>query len=87
MSVMSQPIEEVETIVPLSDPPPQASDEPSAALRLLKAPLRLIAGLLLAPLLLGAAAVSFPFVVADFAVFRLRDLRAGHPAPKGLWEF
>jgi hypothetical protein len=31
--------------------------------------------------------LGFLVVVADFAWFRLRDLRDGHPEPKGLWEF
>jgi hypothetical protein len=37
--------------------------------------------------LLIAAILSFVVVLADFAFFRLRDRRNGHPEPKGLWEF
>jgi hypothetical protein len=31
--------------------------------------------------------LGFLVVLADFACFRLGDIRAGHPAAKGLWEF
>jgi hypothetical protein len=47
----------------------------------------MLTGLLLSPLLVLLAMLGFLVVVADFAWFRLRDLRDGHPEPKGLWEF
>jgi hypothetical protein len=53
----------------------------------LKTPLRLLAGLLLSPVLLLVGIFGFLVVLSDFAFFRLRDLRHGHPHPKGLWEF
>jgi hypothetical protein len=46
-----------------------------------------LSALLLAPLLLAITVVGFVVVLADFAWFRLRELRSGHPEPKGLWEF
>jgi len=87
MSTMSQPIQSVEDIVPLpSARPTPGSNRPSGFSRL-KTPLRLLAGLLLSPLLLLVAIFGFLVVLSDFAFFRLRDLRHGHPHPKGLWEF
>lgn len=89
MSTMYQPIQTVEDIVPFSDPRPTASSKRSAGLNLnsLKRPLRMFTGLLIAPLLVLLAMLGFLVVLADFAWFRLRDLRDGHPQPKGLWEF
>jgi len=87
MSTMSQPIQTVEDIVPFSDPRPAVGTKSPAGLSRLKAPLRMLTGLLLSPLLVLLAMLGFLVVVADFAWFRLRDLRDGHPEPKGLWEF
>ncbi len=58
-----------------------------AASRVLRTLLRTFAGALLLPLLLAVSLVVFLIALADFALFRLRDLRNGHPHPKGLWEF
>jgi hypothetical protein len=87
MSTMSQPIQTVEDIVPFADARPAVSSEKSAGLSRLKAPLRMLTGLLLSPVLLLLAMLGFLVVLADFAWFRLRDIRDGHPLPKGLWEF
>ena len=87
MSVMSQPIQDIENLMPVSDPPPRASDDTTSSTHRFKTLLRMLGGALLLPLLLLAAVCSFLFVLADFAFFRLRDLRNGHPEPKGLWEF
>jgi hypothetical protein len=87
MSTMSQPLQAVEDIVPLSGRQPAAPSDIFAGLRRLKTPLRMLASLLVLPLLLAAALLSFVVVLADFAFFRLRDHRNGHPQPKGLWEF
>jgi hypothetical protein len=87
MSTMSQPIQTVEDLVPFSDPGPTVDSESSASLSRLKAPLRMLTGLLLTPVLLLLAMLGFLVVLADFAWFRLRDIRDGHPLPKGLWEF
>jgi hypothetical protein len=87
MSTMSQPLPAVEDRMTIAAPQPDAVIHPLAGLRRLHAPLRMLIGLLVAPLLLVAALLSFVVVLADFAFFRLRDLRAGHPQPKGLWEF
>jgi hypothetical protein len=87
MSTMSQPIQTVEDIVPLSNAPSSTSPQVTAGLKNLKAPLRMLGGLLLSPLLVLVALFGFLVVLADFAFFRLQDLRDGHPHPKGLWEF
>jgi hypothetical protein len=86
MSTMSQPIQTVEDIVPLPDTRPLV-DSTTTDLSRLKRPLRMLSGLLLFPVLVLLATLGFLVVVADFAWFRLRDLRDGHPEPKGLWEF
>jgi hypothetical protein len=86
MSTMSQPIQAVENIVPLTHPQPAGTSNRFTGFRRL-ASLRLLASLIVLPLLLVAAALSFLVILADFAFFRLRDLRNGHPQPKGLWEF
>jgi len=87
MSTMSQPIQSVEDIAPLSDALPIPGSNWAASFSRLKAPLRLFTGLLLSPVLLFVAMLGFLVVLADFAWFRLQDLRDGHPHPKGLWEF
>ncbi len=87
MSTMSQPIQSADDIVPLSDARPTARSNRMADFSRLKTPLRLLAGLLLSPLLVLVAMFGFLVVLSDFAFFRLRDLRHGHPHPKGLWEF
>ena len=85
MSTMS-PIHTVEDIVPLSNAPSNANSQ-IAGLNSLKAPVRMGIGLLLSPLLVLVAMLGFLVVLADFACFRLQDVRDGHPQPKGLWEF
>jgi len=87
MSTMPQPIHSVEDIVPLSGAHRAVSSKIVADVSRLKAPLRLLIGLFLTPLLLVLAMLGFLVVLADFAWFRLRDVRDGHPQPKGLWEF
>jgi len=87
MSTMSQPIQTVEDIVPLSNAPSTANTQPTAGLNSLKAPLRMLAGLLLSPLLVLVTMFGFLVVLTDFAFFRLQDVRDGHPHAKGLWEF
>jgi len=84
---MSQPIQSVEDIVSLPGVRPAPDTDRSTGFNRLKTPLRLLAGLLLSPLLLLVAMFGFLVVLSDFAFFRLRDLRHGHPHPKGLWEF
>ena len=86
MSTMS-PIHTVEDIVPLSSAPSNANSQISAGINSLKSPLRMVIGLLLSPLLVLVAMLGFLVVLADFACFRLQDVRDGHPQPKGLWEF
>jgi hypothetical protein len=68
----------------LETPEPQAESPSATASRTL---LRAVVSALIAPILLAAALVVFLFALADFSWFRLRDLRNGHPHPKGLWEF
>jgi len=87
MGTMSQPIQTVEDIVPLSAHQRTIGSKIIADFRRLKTPLRLLTALFLSPLLLIVAILGFLVVVADFAWFRLRDVRDGHPQPKGLWEF
>ena len=87
MSTMSQPIQTVEDIVPLPDARPIVDSATTTGLSRLKRPLRMLSGLLLSPLLVLLAMLGFLVVVADFAWFRLRDHRKGHPPAKGLWEF
>jgi hypothetical protein len=87
MSTMSQPIQTVEDLVPPSDVRQTVGHKIVADFSRLKGPLRMLTGLLLTPLLVLLAMLGFLVVLADFACFRLRDLRDGHPEPKGLWEF
>ena len=87
MSTMSQPIQSVEDILPLSNAHRTIGSKIAADFSHLKAPLRMLTGLLLAPVLLMLAILGFLVVLGDFAWFRLRDVRDGHPQPKGLWEF
>ncbi len=85
MSAMSQQIQIVEDLVPFSEP--SASNDRLAGQSRLHAALRLLASTLLAPLLVILAVPGFVIVLVDFAFFRFRDHRAGHPGPKALWEF
>jgi hypothetical protein len=87
MSTMSQPIQTVEDLLPLSDAQPTVGNMRTASFGRIKASLRMFTGLLLSPLLVLLAILGFLVVLADFACFRLRDIRDGHPQPKGLWEF
>jgi uncharacterized membrane protein len=52
-------------------------------LAVLKTAATAIVGTLLLPII----AIGFLVVFADYAWFRLREVRYGHPEPKGLWEF
>jgi hypothetical protein len=94
MSAMSQQLQIIEGIENISFiPETQSPAEPIAGKDLpagsshLKALLRILGALLLSPLLLAIASVGFLIVLADFCWFRLREIRYGHPEPKGLWEF
>jgi hypothetical protein len=87
MSAMSQQLQIGENTVPTPEREPLVDNDLPAASRPFKAVLKLLAALLLAPLLLAIALVGFIVVLADFAWFRLRGVHYGHPAPKGLWEF
>jgi hypothetical protein len=84
---MSQQIHLGEDPVPIPETQPPAGDDLDAPAHPFKTLLRILGTLLLAPLLLIVALVSFLVVLADFTWFRLRELRYGHPQPKGLWEF
>jgi hypothetical protein len=84
---MSQPIQTVENIVPLFGAHRSVGSKIMADFSRLKSPLWMLTGLLLSPLLLILAMLGLLVVFADFACFRLRDVRDGHPQPKGLWEF
>jgi hypothetical protein len=86
MSTMSHPIQSVEDLVPLPEAPRTTGTQTPPDASILN-PLRALAGLLVLPLLIMLAMLGFLVVLADFAWFRLRDLRDGHPQPKGLWEF
>ena len=59
----------------------------SLSLRSTFAPFKILAYILFAPFLLIAAMAALVCVLIDFTIFRTRDLVAGHPEPKGLWEF
>jgi hypothetical protein len=37
--------------------------------------------------LLTIALAGFLVVLADYTWFRAKEIRYGHPEPKGLWEF
>jgi hypothetical protein len=87
MSVMSQQLQIGEDIVPIPESQPIAGKDLSAGLYPFKTALKILATLLLAPLLLVVALAGFLVVLADFCWFRLREIRYGHPEPKGLWEF
>lgn len=87
MSTMSQPIQPVDDIVPLSSARVIVNNTPQTSSTSLKPALRTATGLLLSPMLVLAAVFGFLVVLADFSIFRLRTLRHGRPAPKGLWEF
>ena len=94
MSAMSQQLqigEDIEDRVPLPETPLPAEliagKDLTGSSSPLKALLKILAALLLFPLLLIIASVGFLVVLADFSWFRLREIRYGHPQPKGLWEF
>jgi hypothetical protein len=87
MSAMPHQLQIGENTVPTSAIEPLIGDDLSADSHPVKVAFKLLAALLLTPLLLAITLVSFVIVLADFARFRLRELRSGHPEPKGLWEF
>lgn len=87
MGAISQPIQVAEQNIPIPPAQTPTSNRVPAGLRRLKTSLKMLAGLLIAPVFLVIALLSFPLVLADFALFRLHDLRDGHPHAKGLWEF
>jgi hypothetical protein len=86
MTAMANQPPAADDLLPLPEPQLFAGNAIPTRIRLLSS-LRMFATLLMAPLLLLAAIVGFLAVLADFSLFRLRHHRAGHPAPKGLWEF
>jgi hypothetical protein len=95
MSAMSQQLQIGEDIedtahIPETQPPAAeliAGKDLHASSSHLNALLKILGALLLSPLLLVIALVGFLIVLADFCWFRLREIRYGHPQPKGLWEF
>jgi hypothetical protein len=87
MSAMSQQLQIGEDIVPIPETQRIAGKDLPASSSPLKALLRILGALLLSPLLMVIALAGFLVVLADFCWFRLREIRYGHPQPKGLWEF
>jgi hypothetical protein len=87
MSAMSQQLQIGEDIVPIPVTQPLTRQDLDAGSNPLKTLLRMLGTLLVSPLLLVIALVGFVVVLADFTWFRLREIRYGHPQPKGLWEF
>ena len=87
MSAMSQQLPIGEDIVPIPEIQPLAAKEPPAASHPFQTALKMLAAFLLSPVLLLIALLGFLVVLADFCWFRLREIRYGHPHPKGLWEF
>ncbi len=87
MSTMSQPIQTVDDIVSVSGTQRTLGRQIKANQSRLKGLIHMLTGLFVAPLLLILAVLGFIVVLADFAWFRLRNVRNGHPQPKGLWEF
>lgn len=87
MSTMSQPIQTVEDIVPVSGAQRPVSSNRNGDSGRLQNFLHMLTGAFVAPLLLILALLGFVVVIADFAWFRLRNFRKGRPQPKGLWEF
>ena len=87
MSAMSQQLQIGEDIVPIPVTQPLTRQDPHAGSNPLKTLLRILGTLLVSPLLLVVAVGGFLIVLADFTWFRLREIRYGHPQPKGLWEF
>jgi hypothetical protein len=85
MSAMSQQLQIGEDIVPI--PVTQLLTRKDAGSNPFKTLLRILGTLLVSPLLLVVAVGGFLIVLADFTWFRLREIRYGHPQPKGLWEF
>jgi hypothetical protein len=87
MSAMSQQLQIGEDIVPIPVTQPLTRKDLHAASNPFKTLLRILGTLLVSPLLLVVAVGGFLIVLADFTWFRLREIRYGHPQPKGLWEF
>ncbi len=84
MSAMTPQLQIGENIVSIPEIDPVVDDCPSHPL---KTALKVAATLLLTPVILVVGLAGFAIVLADFAWFRLKELRYGHPQPKGLWEF
>ncbi len=87
MSTMTQPIQTVEDIVPVSGTQRTLGSQIKADLRRLKSFVNLLTGVFVAPMLLLLAIFGFLVVLGDFAWFRLRNVRSGNSKSKGLWEF
>ncbi len=87
MSVLFQQFEIGEDIVPFLEAQPIAGKELRDGSHPFKAALKILATLLLSPVLLTIALAGFLVVLADFTWFRAKEIRYGHPEPKGLWEF
>ncbi|MGA7157188.1 MAG: hypothetical protein WBY53_10090 [Acidobacteriaceae bacterium] len=71
----------------LSERPPMIGNELHVAPHIFHLIAKTFLGTILLPFFLAVALVVFLVALGDFAWFRLRDLRNGHPRPKGLWEF
>jgi hypothetical protein len=84
---MSQQLQIGEDIVPIPESKLIVGKDLAAVAHPFNTALKIVATLLLAPFLLPIAFLGFLVVLADFCWFRLRELRYGHPQPKGLWEF
>jgi hypothetical protein len=87
MSAMSQQLQIGEDIVPIPVTQPLTRKDLHTGSNPFKTLLRILGTLLVSPLLLVVAVGGFLIVLADFTWFRLREIRYGHPQPKGLWEF
>jgi hypothetical protein len=87
MSVMSQQLQFGENTLPIPEIEPVVGKHVPASSHPFQSALKIVATLLLTPLLLIIALAGFLIVLADFTWFRLKEIRYGHPEPKGLWEF
>ena len=86
MSAMTPQLQIGENIVSIPEIDPVVDNRPASS-HPLKTALKVAATLLLTPVILVVAIAGFAIVLADFTWFRLKELRYGHPQPKGLWEF
>lgn len=87
MSTMFHPLQPAQEAGAISSVEAASESQPGIVLNGLRSTFRLLTALFVSPLLVLLAIVGFFVVLGDFAWFRLRDVRHGHPHPKGLWEF